>query len=155
MPDLDPAWSSRLRVIFGAPLREIAHEHIEALAPGRVSEDADLDFKETLYGSSAGESHELCKDICAMRNDRGGVIVLGVRDENGVAVTCPGVALSDGEARRMRQIVAAGTAPHAEFEIRPVPGVTEGSGFYILVADPSPFRPHAVVVNDGLRYPSS
>jgi len=53
----------------------------------------------------------------------------------------------------MRQIVAAGTAPHAEFEVRPVVGPTEDSGFYLLVADPSPYRPHAVVVNDGLRYP--
>jgi hypothetical protein len=153
MPDLDPAWSGRLRAIFGAPLGEVEYEHIEALIPAQVSEAADLDFKEALYGNSAGDKHELCKDVAAMRNHRGGVIVLGVRDDNGVAVAVAGVAISDDEALRMRQIVAAGTAPHAEFEIRPVAGPTEGSGFYLLVADPSPYRPHAVVVNDGLRFP--
>jgi hypothetical protein len=153
MPDLDPAWSGRLRAIFGAPLGEVEYEHIEALVPAQVSEAADLDFKEALYGNSAGDKHELCKDVAAMRNHRGGVIVLGVRDDNGAAVAVAGVAISDDEARRMRQIVAAGTAPHAEFEIRSVAGPTEGSGFYLLVADPSPYRPHAVVVNDGLRFP--
>lgn len=77
MPDLDPAWSGRLRATFGAPLGEVGYEHIEALVPAQVSEAADLDFKEALYGNSAGDKHELCKDIAAMRNHRGGVIVLG------------------------------------------------------------------------------
>jgi hypothetical protein len=138
MPDLDPAWSGRLRAIFGAPLGEVEYEHIEALVPAQVSEAADLDFKEALYGNSAGDKHELCKDVAAMRNHRGGVIVLGVRDDNGAAVAVAGVAISDDEARRMRQIVAAGTAPHAEFEIRSV-AVGRITGFS---SDPITRIPH-------------
>jgi hypothetical protein len=153
MPPRDPTWSGRLRAVFGAPLPEIGIEHIEALVRANVPEEADLDFKESLYANSASGRHELCKDIAAMRNNRGGVIVLGVQDADGVAVACPGVPLSDDEARRMRQIVAGGTAPHAEFDIRAIPRGSDGTGVYLLVAEPSPFRPHAVVVNEGLRYP--
>jgi hypothetical protein len=53
----------------------------------------------------------------------------------------------------MRQIVAQGTTPHAAIDIQPVPGKTSGEGFYLLIAQPSPFRPHAVVAGKGFRYP--
>jgi hypothetical protein len=148
-----PAWTTRLRDVFGAPLAEVSHEHIEGLVSSGAREAADLDFKASLYGKGEQATRELCKDIAAMRNDRGGVILLGVADEDGIAVDCPEVPLSDDEERRMRQIVAAGTTPHAAFDIEPVPGKTSGKGFYLLIAQPSPFRPHAVVVDKGFRYP--
>jgi predicted HTH transcriptional regulator len=88
-----------------------------------------------------------------MRNDRGGVIILGVEDTDGVASAAPGVDLSDGEELRMRSIVAAGTAPHAAFEIQRVESADAGHGFYLLIAPPSSQRPHAVIHSQGLRYP--
>jgi hypothetical protein len=69
-----------------------------------------------------------------------------------VAVAAPGVELSEAEELRMRQIVAGLTAPHAAFETIRVEAAP-GRGFYLLVASPSPFRPHAVRVGDSLRYP--
>lgn len=88
-----------------------------------------------------------------MRNHRGGIVVLGIQDDDGVAVQAPQVALSDAEARRMRQIVASGTAPYAEFEIEPISGDEDGRGFYVLVAPPGPGRPYAVTSGETLRYP--
>jgi hypothetical protein len=79
--------------------------------------------------------------------------ILGVDEENAVASACPEVVLSDDMEQRMRQIVASGTAPHAAFEIRAVEGESPTKGFYLLIAEPSRQRPHAVLVNDGLRYP--
>jgi hypothetical protein len=148
-----PAWTTRLRDVFGAPLPDVRQEHIEGLVSSDAREAADLDFKASLYEKTEQATRELCKDIAAMRNDRGGVIVLGVADENGIAVDCPEVPLSDDEERRMRHIVASGTTPHAAFDIQPVPGKTSGKGFYLLIAQPSPFRPHAVIVGEGFRYP--
>jgi hypothetical protein len=148
-----PAWTTRLRDIFGAPLADVRREHIEGLVASGAREAADLDFKASLYGKTEQATRELCKDIAAMRNDRGGVILLGIADEDGTAVDCPEVPLSDDEERRTRQIVASGTTPHAAFDIQPVTGKTSGKGFYLLIAQPSPFRPHAVVVGEGFRYP--
>ena len=88
-----------------------------------------------------------------MRNDRGGVILLGVADQDAVAVACSEVRLSRGEERRMHEIVASGTAPHAAFTIQAVKGKARGKGFYLLIAEPSPLRPHAVLDETGLRYP--
>jgi hypothetical protein len=153
MTVVDHVWQGRLRVVLGVALSELRHEHINQVVATGGAEAADLDFKVSLYGRADRDRHELCKDIAGMRNHRGGLIILGVSDEDGIAVAAPGVALSDGESSRMLQIVAAGTAPYAEFEIETLPGPAPDHGFYVLVAPPSPLRPHAVVAGDALKYP--
>jgi hypothetical protein len=40
----------RLEALFGAQLDAVAETHVAALIVGAVSEDADLDFKESSYG---------------------------------------------------------------------------------------------------------
>lgn len=145
--------TSTLMDLLGAPVAEVAAQEIKALVDGQVRETDELDFKATLYGRDDDAKVELCKDVAGLRNHRGGAILLGVGDKDAVANGCPEVDLSDAEERRMRQIVAAGTAPHAAFEIRAIYGEEANRGFYLLLAEPSPFRPHAVLVGDGLRYP--
>ena len=149
----EPTWLTRVAAVFGVPLGESRSEHIRALTTARIGEAADLEFKGSLYGASDRDKQELCKDVAGMRNAVGGVIVLGVSEEDGVAVDCPGVPLSDTEQRRMRQIVAAGTAPYAEFDITPFFDTDPGHGFYLLLAPPSARRPHAVVKKETLGYP--
>jgi hypothetical protein len=150
---LRPSWSSRLCELFGPSFADLGNAQIEALVEHGVRADADLSFRATLYGKSAVARRELCRDVAAMRNDRGGVIVLGVADRDSVAVACPGVRLSRREERRMRETVASGTAPHAAFSIQAVKGRARGRGYYLLIAEPSPLRPHAVLGETGLRYP--
>jgi schlafen family protein len=145
--------NASLADLLGAPLEELTGDDIRQLVEQKVRETDELDFKATLYGKTDGNKIELSKDIAGMRNHRGGVTILGVGDKNGIANGCPEVPLSDGEERRMKQIVAGGTAPHAAFEIRAIEGKTLGKGFYLLIADPSPHRPHAVIVDEGLRFP--
>jgi predicted HTH transcriptional regulator len=148
-----PGWSATLTDLLGAPVGEVTAGHIRQLVTDKVRETDELDFKATLYAKDDEHRIELCKDIAGLRNHRGGVIVMGVGEKDAVANGCPEVDLSDDEERRMKLIVASGTAPHAAFEIRRVPGDGDARGFYLLVAEPSPFRPHAVLAKDGLRYP--
>ena len=147
------AAGSTLADLLGAPVAEVTAEDIARLVTEKVKETDELDFKATIYGKDDDDKAELCKDIAGLRNHRGGVVLLGVGEKNAMANGCPEVELSDAEERRMRQIVASGTAPHAAFDIRAIPGENAGRGFYLLLAEPSPFRPHAVVVGDNLRYP--
>lgn len=149
----DQAWATRLRDVFGAALQTVTREHVERLVTSGAREWVDLDFKQELYGNSDSQKRELAADIAAMRNDGAGVIVLGVAEEDGAAVATPEVDLSDAEEARMRQAVASLTAPHAAFEIVRVKGESEERGFYLLIAPPSPYRPHAVVVDTNLRFP--
>jgi hypothetical protein len=81
------------------------------------------------------------------------MIILGVSESDGVATGCPGVSISDVEDRRMRHVVASGTAPHVPFDIARVTADRSGLGSYLLLVAPSPFRPHAVGNNENLRYP--
>jgi Putative DNA-binding domain len=139
--------------LLGASVAEVTAQDIARLINEQVKETDELEFKATLYGRSEDAKTELCKDIAGLRNHRGGAILLGVGEKDAVANGCPDVELSDAEERRMRQIVAGGTAPHAAFDIRAVPGDEAGRGFYLLLAESSPLRPHAVLVGDSLRFP--
>ncbi len=145
--------ASPLTDLLGAPIAEVTAQDIARLIDGQVRETDELDFKATLYGRDEDAKVELCKDIAGLCNHRGGAMLLGVGEKNAVANGRPEVDLSDAEERRMRQIVATGTAPHAAFEIRAIPGEEPGRGFYLLLTDRSPLRPHAVLVRDALRYP--
>jgi hypothetical protein len=61
--------------------------------------------------------------------------------------------LSDHEEQRIQRLVAAGTSPPAWFHVRAVGGSSPGKGFYLLIAESSPLRSHAVLHDSGLLYP--
>lgn len=145
--------NSTLSDLLGSPIAEFTAADVARLVAEQVKETDELDFKATLYGKDDAAKAELCKDIAGLCNHRGGAILLGVGDKDAVAHGCPEVELSDAEERRMRSTIASGIAPPAAFEIRAIPGEKAGRGFYLLLAEQSASRPHAVLVNDDLRYP--
>jgi hypothetical protein len=89
-------------------------------------EDQTLDFKQTNY-ISIPESvsntdlskikdkwkHDLCTDVCALANARGGWIICGVKEERGQAVALDGVRVESNESEklRLRQCIESGTEP--------------------------------------------
>jgi hypothetical protein len=149
-----PGWAIRLTDVLGASPADVTEEHLRALVQNRVREDADLDFKEARYGKSDQERRELAGDIAAMANDRGGLIVIGIRDEDDVAADTTPVELVDGEEGRLSQTAASNLAPYVPFEIRVVPTSGDpGRGYYLLIVPPSSLRPHAVRKDRDLRYP--
>jgi len=110
--------SPRLQAIFGADLDNVTAEHIRFIVENEVTEDFDLDFKSELYGSSDKAKHDLATDVAALASTAGGVVVLGVtEDEQARATAAPGVTLSDAETSRMRQIIASKVAPMPQFDI--------------------------------------
>ncbi len=150
----DPGWSTRLRAVLGVAPHEVEEEHLQALVDAGVRENADLDFKRDPYGKTDGENRELAADIAALANDRGGVLVIGVRDENEVAVQLTPVALDTGEAGRVRQVATDNVTPYAALDIRVIESRADpAKGYILLIVPPSPERPHAVRKNHDLRYP--
>lgn len=147
--------SRRLDTVLGAPVDKLAAQHIEALVDNQVSESFDLDFKGTLYGNSDKERRDLCGDVAALANASGGVIVLGVEeDDHAIATATPGAELGDAERTRMLQILASGVAPLPALDIIPVPSADDPArGWWVLAVPRSRRAPHAVVINEGFRFP--
>lgn len=154
MPRTTSGWTRRLRELFGADLSQLTEEHLRALIDGQVREDDDLDFKRERYGGSDSQKRELAADIAAMANHRGGVILIGLRDENDVAAELTPVELADGEEGRLLQIGAGNITPHVPFDVHVVRSENYDTRvYYVLVVPPSPLRPHAVRKDTDLRYP--
>jgi len=143
----------RIELLLGRPLADVEASTLQSLVTGSVREDTDLDFKEKLYGQGDPEKRDLSGDVAAMANTIGGVIVLGIAEKDGAAAKLTPVALSEAEVLRMRQIVTSNVAPVPRFDIHRVPesdGAT--TGFYLIAVPRSSDAPHAVRVNDALKY---
>lgn len=148
--------SHRLEAVFGALISNMSYANVAALvASNTVPEDYDLDFKRELYGYTDSERRKLAGDVAAMANTSGGVIALGVdEDDQARAIGIPGVTLSDDEHNRMLKIVASEIAPPPPIDIVPLEDpVRPGTGVYLIVVPRSPGGPHGVRINDGYRYP--
>src|SRR6266566_3869886 len=147
--------SRRLQAIFGVPLDDLQYEHLEALVPNQVSEAFDLDFKATLYGNADRDRRDLATDVAALANTAGGLLVLGIEeDDQARAVAAPGLELSEADERRIRQIVGSQVVPMPVLDVLRVEDPDRpGYGLVLIAVPRSPLAPHAVVVNDGLRYP--
>ena len=148
--------SRRLEGILGAPADALGVEHLSGLVEGAVEERFDLEFKERHYGNSDGEKRDLATDVAAMANTAGGLILIGIQeDDHARASALTPVEISDSVRGRIRQIVSSGVSPMPTFDVHLIPGDASDSthGFVIIAVPRSRMAPHAVLVNDGLRYP--
>jgi hypothetical protein len=135
--------TARLRALFGVPLDQVDRPALELLVDSGVGEDFDLDFKRAIYATGDPGNRELAKDIAAM-TERGGIIILGLAERVTQSdAKLIDVDLSDAVASRMRQAVAARVEPMPEFDLVRVPATAE-TGQWLIVVPASPHQPHAV-----------
>src|SRR6266496_3510732 len=147
--------SQRLEALLGAPISGVSYDQVAAVAEVQVGEDFDLDFKRGPYGNSDRDKRELASDVAAMANTAGGLIVLGMEeDDQARAVQAAEMPVDDREVNRMLQIIAAGIAPMPACDIRILENPDRpGTGFILVAVPRSTMAPHAVLVNESLRYP--
>lgn len=147
--------SRRLEGLFGTRLDAVSYAQVAALKTNAVSESYDLEFKGELYGGNDRAKRDLAGDVAALANTAGGVLLLGVtEDDQARAAGLPGVALSDGEVLRVRNIVADLVHPLPTFDVRQIEDPNQpGHGILMIAVPRSPSAPHGVLVNEGLRYP--
>ena len=144
----------RLEQVLGGRVDELSWAVLEDMVEQGAPEALDLDFKQEHYGNSDSDKRELCKDVAALANTSGGVILIGVAEGDGAASGLAPVPFSDVDERRYRQVAANGVLPLPRFDLLRVASPSDpASGVLAIVVPRSPLAPHAVVVNDGLRYP--
>lgn len=112
-----------------------------------VNESEQLDFKSQLYSTGDSENRKLAGDLAAFAHHRGGILVLGLdENEHGAAGSVTAVAIGDETIRRIRAIVASNVVPHLPVHVEAIPIDNADSGVLLLAVGPSPMRPHAVIV---------
>ena len=147
--------SARLEALLGSRLEQVQYSAVMTLISNQVAEAFDLDFKSEMYGSSDRDKRDAATDVAALANTAGGLIIGGIaEDDQARAAAAPGVALSDADERRIRQIVASQVVPMPVIDVMRVEDPARpGHGLVLIAVPRSPLAPHAVIVNEGLRYP--
>ena len=138
---------------LGVTTQEMTWNLIDEAVCEKVLERTDLDWKSTRYErrETKKDIDELVKDVAAMANSGGGLIVLGVLDDHktsaAIKVFEGGVALSEPEQRSYRQIVASNTRPAVtglNFLVLQGPN---GEAVTLIEIQPSLDAPHLVLVD--------
>lgn len=135
----------RLRDVFGVPVDQIDAAAIERAIQLRAPESEHLDWKRDPYKRGSGD--EIAKDIAGMANNAGGVIILGVEeDQHSRAKTATPFTDSVDAVRGMVSEIR-------QRRIRPfisdlaVTAIDAGSGqhFMVIAIGRSYDAPHAVI----------
>jgi hypothetical protein len=140
-------WSS-IHERLGETPRELDFALLGAAVDAHLTESETLDWKGILPPRGDDGAREFAKDVAAMANTRGGLIVYGVGEEPGgtsAAAQFHSVDNTDAVQRRLRQIAAARIHPMvAGLEFL---GLASEDGAYtvLVVAVPrSPDAPHII-----------
>ncbi len=144
--------------MLGADFHQLERIHLVGLCSQSIAEDADLDFKQD-NGYRKGPD-ELAKDVTAMANARGGLIIVGVaEDGEGNAVRLTPVDISGGICDSMVKGLRSRVFPFLppDFSIRSITDdpSTPDLGYILIGVPRSPIAPHAVRrvgEKDQLRY---
>lgn len=164
----------RLEVVLGARIADITWDAIAHLVARKAPEDQSLDFKRDMYvldkaiatdalpdkekdivdARIAKDRHELCKDVSALANSAGGLIVIGVAERSGRAEKIIPVALKDSRRLLIRDTIFSQVTPL-------LPGVEVGhlpspdspaEGLVLIFVPSSSDSPHAVVERNSHRH---
>ncbi len=147
----------RFERTLGVSLNELKFEHLVQLAARFTSdpvlEDFDLEFKERVYDENEKNRRELPADIAAMANSQGGIILLGIKAENGAAKEAVELPLTEAEELRMTNMILSAIFPRPRFEfLRVVKATDPTKGCFAILVPKSPDAPHAVRLDENYRY---
>jgi len=136
------SWT-RLHQELGIPPGPITYAHIEQGANEIVGERDDLDWKRDLpKRAEPGEWNEFSKDVAAMANARGGLLVYGVRNDRKIT----GVDPSAVHTEHLFKWLRANTQPFVA-GIDAYTLTSEDGGMSVLVVDvpASAMAPHFIL----------
>lgn len=144
-------------MLDGRPLIQQTSADVEAFLGQGVAENLTLDYKREL-GDSKGERAEMCKDVSALANSQGGMIVYGVDENPDRTPKLPAVGTSRAFGRQnveewAAQVLQSGAQPRMDFEIEAFALRGDPDRCLLIVrAQASPSAPHMVTLNGDNRY---
>jgi Putative DNA-binding domain len=141
------------------PLAEQDYADVEAFLQQQIGENLTLDYKRELSTTSDRDRAELCKDVSALANSQGGMILYGV-DEDSTDRTpqvppfgTPRMVGRQSVEEWAAQVLRSGVQPPLDFEME-IFDYEDGTDRCLLVVrtNASPSAPHMVTLRGDNRY---
>lgn len=151
----------RVEQLVGCELGAVDEAALQRLIDGKITEDADIDFKAAFYDRPGSPPNQwkhgrvkYASDTAAMANTRGGLIIIGVEEHDRTAVALTPQVLTDGDEQWLQQSRAEHISPLLEaVDVWRVKSSQAGRHYLLSAVAPSPQAPHAVHVGKDTRYP--
>jgi hypothetical protein len=138
---------SRIHAELGESPTALTHEMVRRAVDQDMAETDDLEWKRALPQGPEKKLEEFAKDIAAMANTGGGLIVYGVsEDSDERADELLGVVNGKSERQTLHSYAARWVRPLiGDLVIEPLDDEREGPGVIAVFVPASPDAPHVVV----------
>jgi hypothetical protein len=119
-------------------------EDLENLIVDQVQENARLEYKDSRaldFSGSSKHKAEFAKDVSAMANSDGGVIIYGIVENDHIPTALDEGIAHEGRTReRLEDLIVGNIRPRPRFEIIPIPVSDDKSAFVVAIERSD--RPH-------------
>ena len=137
-----------LHRLLGYQPGPITDEMIDAAVAVGLGETADLDWKSELPGTNGLTKSDFPKDIAAMANNGGGIIVYGIKEDQRKATgRCDVGELTENHERTIRSAAVTAITPSV-FGLDIVRTGGAGNQVVAIVVGPSVDTPHLIYRNE-------
>jgi len=132
-------------------LSEQKFTDVEGFLRQGVAENLTLDYKREL-GDSPGDRAEMCRDVSALANSQGGVIIYGVEENQDRTPRLPAFGTPRAFGRQnveewAVQVLQSGVQPRMDFEVEAFALPNEPNQCVLVVrTQASPSAPHMVTL---------
>ena len=139
--------------LIDVPLSRVQLGDLQALVVEQAREGRRIEFKQMVEGDD-GAKREFLADVSSLANASGGDLVIGIRDENGIAVELVGLvrAAADAETLRLENIVRDGLEPRLPGVRTRVVDIDEERSVLVMRVPRSWAGPHMVIFKGLSRF---
>lgn len=140
-----------LELTLGHPVREFTWRDIDDLCARKVRENQNLEFKQSTYDDNI----EFAKDVAAMANATGGLIIIGIGEHEDCAETITTVRVDKPVDRHLHSVLLTSLCPilsGVTIGLLPMPG-DEAKGVVLVLVPPGPDAPYGVRTTDAYLWP--
>lgn len=147
----------RVASLLGKPIDKAAFADWQRLVSAGTPEAFDLDFKQDHYNPKyPNAERSFATDIAAFANTQGGVIAIGIKEDNRISSSITEVRFDEGLEQQMERWVANSVFPRPVWHSQRVSlPDNPDMGLLLCVVPRSRLAPHAVNTDNAqsIRYP--